>query len=129
MESGKVLVDTSILIDHFRSKEKDRTILFKLSEAYDLFVSAVTRFEIMVGSKRDQMEQTTALLEGFSTIPFDYKCADIASTIAKSLRARHLQVEFRDVFIAATAIAINVPISTLNRKHFIQIEKLELIDV
>jgi len=37
-------------------------------------------------------------------------------------------VEFRDIFIASTSIEYNLPLVTLNKKHFNRIEHLELFD-
>ncbi len=53
--------------------------------------------------------------------------ADIASDIAKKLKTVNKIIEFRDIFIAATAIANNMPLSTLNVKHFKRIDDLELL--
>ena len=54
--------------------------------------------------------------------------AEIASSIAKKLKAENKIIEFRDIFIAATAIANNMPLTTLNIKHFNRIDDLELIE-
>lgn len=37
-------------------------------------------------------------------------------------------IEFRDIFIAATAIANNLPLLTLNEKHFSRVDNLSLVD-
>jgi tRNA(fMet)-specific endonuclease VapC len=36
-------------------------------------------------------------------------------------------IEFRDIFIAATCIVNELPLITLNKKHFKRIEELKLI--
>lgn len=126
MDAGNIVADTSILIDHFRSRQKDNTILFKLSEKHALFISSVTQFEFLVGTKPEQMKHIKAIIDVFQILPFDSKCAEIASNIVKSLKAEHQHAEFRDVFIAATAAANKMPLVTLNIKHFKKINEVEL---
>ncbi len=36
-------------------------------------------------------------------------------------------IEFRDIFIGATAIVHNLPLKTTNTKHFERIKELEII--
>ena len=51
MESKDVLVDTTIIIDHLRKKNKSSTIFFKLvSDNYDLHISVITLFELLSGA-------------------------------------------------------------------------------
>ena len=43
---GKILIDTSIIIDHLRLKNKKQTILYKLFQnKYSLFASILTHTE------------------------------------------------------------------------------------
>lgn len=51
---------------------------------------------------------------------------DTAAEIYHNLRRRNLLIEFRDIFIGATAITFQLPIKTLNLDHFQRIESLEL---
>ena len=50
MENRKVLIDTSILIDHFRKKVKTKTFLANLILNYNLFISIITDYEFRAGS-------------------------------------------------------------------------------
>jgi len=127
VEPGGVVIDTCVLIEHFRSRQKDNTILFKLNEKYTLYISAVTQFEFMVGTKPEHKEKIRAILDAFQILAFDSKSAEIASVISDFLKIKHRQTEFRDVFIAATAISKKLPLSTLNTRHFKEIEGLKLI--
>ncbi|MCF2491295.1 hypothetical protein L0659_24190 [Dyadobacter sp. CY347] len=49
-----------------------------------------------------------------------------AAEIYHNLRRRNSLIEFRDIFIAATALTFQLPIKTLNQGHFQRIENLEL---
>jgi len=78
--------------------------------------------------KLKQIRQTKEIIGGFYILSFNSHVADVASDIAKKLRTKNKIIEFRDIFIAATAIANDMPLSTLNIKHFERIDDLELID-
>ena len=126
MEDRRILIDTSVVIDHFRKKNKQRSLLYELSKENRLFLSAISKFEFLVGAKLAQIRQTEKIIEGFDVLSFNSNVADVASDIAKKLKAKNKIIEFRDIFIAATAIANDIPLSTLNVKHFEKIDGLEL---
>ena len=126
MEDRRILIDTSVVIDHFRKKNKQRSLLYELSKENRLFLSAISKFEFLVGTKLAQIRQTEQIIEGFNILSFNSNVADVASDIAKKLKAKNKIIEFRDIFIAATAITNDMPLSTLNVKHFERIDDLEL---
>ena len=49
MDAATILLDTSILIDYFRKREKSKSILFQLAEQYRFSISVITAFEIKIG--------------------------------------------------------------------------------
>lgn len=128
MEDRRILIDTSVVIDHFRNKNKQKSLLYELSKDNKLFLSAISKFEFLVGTKPSQISQTEKLIEGFFILSFNSNVAAVASDIAKELKTKNRIIEFRDIFIAATAIANDIPLSTLNVKHFERIDDLKLID-
>jgi len=128
LEDRRILIDTSVVIDHFRNKNKQKSLLYELSKDNKLFLSAISKFEFLVGTKPSQISQTEKLIEGFFILSFNSNVAAVASDIAKELKTKNRIIEFRDIFIAATAIANDIPLSTLNVKHFERIDDLKLID-
>ena len=128
MEDRRILIDASVIIDHFRKKNKQKSLLYELAKENILFLSAISKFEFLVGAKRTQIRQTKEIIGGFYILSFNSHVADVASDIAKKLRTKNKIIEFRDIFIAATAIANDMPLSTLNIKHFERIDALELIN-
>ena len=128
MEDSRILIDTSVVIDHFRKKNKQKSLLYELAAENILFLSAISKFEFLVGTKLTQIRQTKEIIGGFYILSFNSHVADIASDIGKKLRTKNKIIEFRDIFIAATAIANDMPLSTLNIKHFERIDALELIN-
>jgi tRNA(fMet)-specific endonuclease VapC len=61
-------------------------------------------------------------------MPFDKTVAKRAVDLNKELKRKRKLIDTADLFIAATAIANNLPFATLNRKHFDRIDGLTLID-
>ncbi|WP_353722113.1 type II toxin-antitoxin system VapC family toxin [Dyadobacter sp. 676] len=80
-----------------------------------------------MGATNDQKKKDVEiLLDGISILPFDEEVSLKAAEIYHNLRRRNMMIEFRDIFIAATAIIFQLPIKTPNKDHFQRIETLEL---
>ncbi len=58
---------------------------------------------------------------------FDMDVSVVAASIYKELKKKRNLIDTADLLIASTAIAHNIPLATLNRKHFERIEKLALV--
>jgi predicted nucleic acid-binding protein len=54
METRNVLIDTSIIVDHLRKKNKSKSELYKIINTYNLFVSTVTIYELFAGATDEQ---------------------------------------------------------------------------
>ncbi len=106
---------------------KKKTLLYKIFDN-ELFVSAVTVFEVFAGStSSDKQKDLTELLKVFTVLPFDSNCAGVAADLYKDLKSKNQLIDYRDLFIAATAISNDLPLATLNTKHFARIQNLTLI--
>jgi predicted nucleic acid-binding protein len=46
MENRRVLIDTGIVIDYLRKKNKENTKFVELFKAYDLCISVISVFEL-----------------------------------------------------------------------------------
>ena len=51
MEDKRILIDTSVVIDHFRKKNKRKSLLYELARESTLFLSAISKFEFLVGAE------------------------------------------------------------------------------
>jgi len=124
-----ILVDTSLLIDLFRKTDKSNALLVSLvKQGYEYCISAVTEYEIYRGALLGQVSYWDNLLERTKVLPFDKAASRIAVDINAELKRKRKQIAVPDLFIAATAIANNLPVATLNKKHFERIDKIILID-
>ena len=127
MENKRVLVDTSILIDFFRKEDKSKSLLYKIQRTHKILISTISEFEFMAGVKEDHVKSIKYFFEKIGIISFDSSAALIASSIYRNLKTKNQLIEFRDIFIAATAIAHDIPVLTLNMNHFERVEHLKLL--
>lgn len=58
---------------------------------------------------------------------FDEVSVDTAVTINSQLKKKRKQINIADLFIAATAVANNLALATLNKRHFDRIEVLDIV--
>ncbi len=126
MERERLLIDTSILIDHLRKTQKDKTVFFQLASRYDYLISAITEFEFSIGSTPQNRQFTETLLARLPVLPFDSAGVQRASKIYRDLKSKNQLISLPDIFIAATAIIHDLQLLTLNGKHFERVEDLKL---
>jgi predicted nucleic acid-binding protein len=128
MDNPKLLIDTSIIIDHFRKKDKTNTQLINFYQKYLLHISSVTVFELYNGaSTSEKVRDIELLLKNVRVIDFSAKIAFEASKIYRQLLSENKVIEFRDIFIASTAKVNKLPLATLNISHFERIKGIKLI--
>lgn len=72
------------------------------------------------------MEDVKNITEDLSILPFTDEVALKAGEIYHRLRTAYQIIEFRDIFIAATCLTFNLPIATLNKKHFERVDQLRI---
>jgi len=128
MESIAVCLDTSVLIDFYRKSDKSKSLFFKLTEKYMFFaVSAVTQYELCLGNSQEQNIFWDDFFSRVIVFPFDTRTVKQAVSIYRQLKQQSKLIDMPDIMIAGTALQNNMPLATLNRKHFERISGLEII--
>lgn len=123
-----MVIDTNIFIEFFRAKDKQLTTLAQLPANSPAFISAISVFELFVGANTpERIARTQLLLNGVQVLVFDETVAKLAGRLYDDLQRSGQQLEFRDVMIAATALHNNLPVKTLNSRHFSKIPGLVLV--
>ncbi|MBA7549954.1 tRNA(fMet)-specific endonuclease VapC [subsurface metagenome] len=123
-----ILLDSSVLIELFRKKEKKKTLFYKLSQSdKDLSISTITYYEIGIGNRKSHSDFWDSLCENLIVIPFDKACSDKAIAIYLDLLKLNKMIDLADLLIGATALTHNISIATLNIKHFERIKDLEIL--
>jgi predicted nucleic acid-binding protein len=127
MESARVVVDTSIFIDYLRAKDKKKTDLYKIPNNTQIYISAITLYELLMGATDESKKgDVTLLTEDTIILPFDDEVSIRASEIYHELKKTNQMIEFRDIFIAASCLVHKLAIMTSNTKHFERIKGLKI---
>lgn len=125
-----ILLDSSILIDVFRKKNKQNTVFYQLANLEESFsISSITYYEVGVRNKKSNDEFWSNLYNNLTVIPFDQECSKTAIDIYLDLRKGNKLIDLADLLIGATALTHSFPLSTLNRKHFERINGIRLVGI
>lgn len=88
----------------------------------------MTEYGIYTGATLGQVDFWDKFLERTEVLPFDKIVAKVAVNINRDLKRKSKLIDTADLFIAATAIANNLPFAALNTKHFDRIDGLSIIE-
>lgn len=122
-----ILIDTDVVIEYLRSKDKSSTELIKLLQKHDVLLSSISEFELYLGAKTERHQTDLEMVfNEVEVIPFDFGCGRIAAKIWKGQELTHQHLEIKDIFIASIAIYNEVWLRTFNEKHFKGIEELKM---
>ncbi len=123
-----MVADTGIFIEHLRAKNKLNTTLILQPKNIPISVTSVSVFELYIGaSSKEKYNNVSVLIQELKILKFDEAAAIKAAQINTELKRQNKLIEFRDIFIAATCIVNNLPLLTLNKKHFERVDGLRLI--
>lgn len=125
----KLLLDTSVLVDFLRKKDKEGTLLVKILRAgYEPTISLITQTELYAGKsvwwKRKARKELEDLLAGLEIIALDEE----VSRLAGQIRAKY-RLGIVDAIIAAEAITSRLPLVTLNIKDFEKVKGLKILEI
>jgi tRNA(fMet)-specific endonuclease VapC len=128
MADNVILVDTSIFIDYYRKTDKSKSAWINLIDrGYEFAISVITKYELYSGATQNQISFWDKIISTIIVIPFDESCVNTAVQINSSLKKKRKQIDIADLFIAATAVNLNLPIATLNKKHFERIDEITVV--
>lgn len=122
----RIVIDTSILIDHLRGGTKWEEFLKEADRNIELFLPTVVIFELFSGksTKKSNIAKNIAyLLKNFHRVDLTEEIAKVAGELFRDTK-KTLQVP--DYIIAASALSLGATVLTLNIKHFEEIPHLAL---
>lgn len=127
--TDKLLLDTSILIDFLRQREKKKTVLYKLAaKNTELSISIITHTELYAGKSvwenKQALKELETLFEGITTLPLTPTVSEKAGQIRATTNC-----DLFDAIIAATSIVSGLELVTLNVKHFKVIKGLKVYNI
>lgn len=122
----KVCLDTDVVISILNGEERAEKLV-EVIESTDVFISVVTLFELLL--RETNLEKIELFRQRVKIIDFNEQASRKASLIFKDLRKKGRLIDFRDIFIASICIVNNSKLATFNKKHFENINELELVHI
>jgi predicted nucleic acid-binding protein len=130
-----LILDTSVFI----AEERGRFDMARLLQQFpneQPAIAAITASELLHGVARAQDEArrqrrskyVEQILAQILIIPFDLAAARVHAELWAELSARGVTIGPHDLQIAATALMLGWPISTLNVAEFQRVTQLKIID-
>ena len=118
-----MLLDTDILIDYLR--EVPAAVEFVEANIDQIFVSVISIAELYQGV-RDGAEQEalTDFVSAVTDLDLNFETAKTAGLYRRQYKPSH-NSGLADCLIAATAKAHQLPLTTLNTKHFPMLDEVE----
>jgi predicted nucleic acid-binding protein len=122
-----VIVDTDVLIDAGRGMGDAVVCLQDIEQQSALAISAVTQMELLIGCQnRTELRALERFLNRFQVVKLNEQISDTAIDLLRRYRLSH-GLLIADSLIAATALALNRPIVTKNRRDYRFIVGLQLL--
>lgn len=127
--AGLVVVDTDLLIDFLRGRGEGVGLVRQLITARRLRLTAITAFEIRLGSNFLQRQTGIMRLFRSRTLPLDRASGLAAGGIHASLLEEGQAIGLADALQAGICLRYRLPLATRNRRHFERVPELELVDL
>jgi predicted nucleic acid-binding protein len=122
-----VVVDADIMIEVLRKNPAVASYLRNDIGAFNIVLSAITIAEIQQGAtNKENLQQINRLLKQYIVLPIDHQISNIFSTLVQKYVLSH-NTDIGDSFVAATALHYQLPLLTMNYKHYKHIPNLQLI--
>lgn len=127
MAHPDLMIDTSIIIDHLRKRNKRKSAFFGIVDDFTLHTPTIVEFELFAGAttaeKRQDVER---VLQICTSIPLTSEVAEYAGQLYRRLKRQNQMLEIRDLLIASTALVHGFALMTFNIGHFQRIDGLNL---
>lgn len=129
MVKGKVVIDTSVIIDHLRKAREGKSLLETTVEKTDIepLISVAVIQELFAGQSSKNKEPEEKIRKVLHLLNMIAVTSEIAKLAGQIMRDTKPPVQFADAQIAATALLNGATLLTFNKKDFQEIKDLELI--
>ena len=122
----RYLLDTGVLIRHFRGDKTAVQLVRGLGKSNRLCISSMTRLEVRAGMYASEQAVTYKLLSCFTNLDLDAAVADRAGEVVFQSRRSNKLIAVPDAIIAATALVHNITLVTFNAADFKNVPNLSL---
>lgn len=117
------LIDSNILIDFLRGKNKYALQMLRISDAGIFKIPSIVKAELLLGVEKssdpgNNRLRVELLLLPFETLPFDDRCALHYARLRAYLEGKGMGIGANDYIIAACAMAYGATVVTNNTAEF-----------
>src|SRR5262249_37373409 len=123
----RLVLDTSVLIDHLRGQPRAATEIIPraIARGDELWSSHVVRAEVLAGMRAIEESATRELLRLITWVDVDELISEAAGTLGRRYLRSHPGIEVVDLIVAALVQHLNAELKTTNVKHFPMFEGLK----
>lgn len=125
---GKLLVDTSVIIDLFAGEASAQRVL---AAAQEVFVPSIALGELYFGAERStqrtaEMRRVDAFAAASSVLPVDSETARQYGALKQGLRRKGRPIPENDIWIGALGVQHGLTIATRDA-HFQELDGIALL--
>lgn len=122
----RMVVDTSVLIDHLRGRPEAAVELVPkaLGRGDEVWSSYVVRAELLSGMRAEEEQATRRLIGVISWAEVDEAVSEAAGALGRRYGRSHPGIEIADLILAALAQRLDAELKTKNVKRFPMFEGL-----
>lgn len=123
----RVVLDTSVLIDHLRGTSPAATAVIPeaLDRGDELWSSQVVRAELLSGMRPSEERSTRDLMGLISWADVDETLAEAAAALGREYLRAHPGIDLADLLVAALTEQLEADLKTANVKHFPMFPRLK----
>jgi len=125
MKEDRLFLDTSVCIALLRGQTPPNSW-----EVFRAALSSVVLAELWAGIHHQggdtERKKVNLLLQTIEVLPFETIAAERTGYVLGTLASQGIPIGDFDAQIAGHALALDIPLATLNKKHFSRIPELEL---
>ena len=128
-----MIVDTDILIDYLRGKEKASKLLDHYKSEESVETTGINVFELYHGAYKSenstkQVSNPKGFLNRIRVHETSEDSMELAGKLAAELETEGEKIRAKDVLISGIALLENQSVLTYNKKHFKKVEELKLLE-
>lgn len=125
MDITRLCLDTGPLIAFLKGREPGATAVERVLREAECFVTVITTYELLFGvarARRHIGEET--LLANMTPLEIDTRSARRAAYLHDELLRTNQDIGIKDVLIAAICLEHELPLLTMNERHFQRVDGL-----
>ena len=127
MEKEIIICDSNVVIDWINNRQNAIDDLHRIKGS--IAISIITEYEIIAGAKDLVMQKRfEKLLGNYISISLDNEISFLGINLYKKYKLSH-NLDMPDSLIAATAIELDLPLFTYNKKDFRYIPGIRLYEI